>query len=564
MTRLLFGVESEYAIGGVDGNEPISRDSLVNRYVCAAHRRLRHLQDMATPQGMFLENGARFYIDCGQHPEMATPECTTPWELARYIKAGERILEELTEEVQASAGPTAEVMCFRCNVDYSASAATWGCHESYLHRADPLSLPEQLIPHLVTRVVYAGAGGFNPLVNHLEFCVAPRLMHIEHAISGDSTGSRGIFHTRNEPLAGDGYKRLHILCGESLCSETAIVLKSGATALVTALAEQGLTPGAGLRLASPLEALHIVACDVTCKRKLRLAGGGETTAVEIQRRFLDMAERHLGVLPPWAGAVCSLWRLTLDRLAGAPDSVATVLDWAMKHRLFHGRAERRGISGNRFGLLNSLVQRLNVSPGGDGNGKDIPLSVLLGPESPVPLLVERLGKELKAEKLTWDDVERFVSLRNEFCQIDTRFGQIGPRGIFTELDRRGVLDHKVSAIDGVDAAVREPPAASRAKVRGEAVRRLSGQARVRCTWQAIATPDGRTLDLNDPFATAEVWVDPPAQPQDSKDLPQDIPQNELSSEPGHLHWVVQAMRRRRGGSRTRAERPPDTTAGPHQ
>ena len=174
---------------------------------------------------------------------MTTPECTTPWELARYIKAGERILEELTQEVQAEAGADAEVMCFRCNVDYSGSDSTWGCHESYLHGAHPASLPEQLIPHLVSRVVYTGAGGFNPRVKGLDFCVAPRLMHIEQAISGDSTGNRGIFHTKNESLSSDGNHRLHILCGESLCSETAIVLKIGATALVTAMADGGSETG---------------------------------------------------------------------------------------------------------------------------------------------------------------------------------------------------------------------------------------------------------------------------------------------------------------------------------
>src|ERR1017187_7503162 len=70
---------------------------------------------------MFLENGARFYIDCGFHPEMTTPECTTPWELARYVKAGERILERLAQDVWAEACGATEIMCFRCHVDYSGA-----------------------------------------------------------------------------------------------------------------------------------------------------------------------------------------------------------------------------------------------------------------------------------------------------------------------------------------------------------------------------------------------------------------------------------------------------------
>lgn len=555
MVRPMFGVESEYAIAGINAKEPMRRDDLVNRFVRAARRRLAHLPDTCSPSGMFLENGARFYIDCGLHPEMTTPECTTPWELARYIKAGERILEGLTQEIQAEAGAAAEIMCFRCNVDYSGSGSTWGCHESYLHRAHPASLPEQLIPHLVTRVIYTGAGGFNPLVNWLEFCVAPRLMHIQQAISDDSTGNRGIFHTKNEPLAGDGYNRLHILCGESLCSETAIVLKIGATALVAAMAEEGLKPGAELRLASPLDALHAVSSDVACKRKLRLAGGGEATAIEIQRRLLQLAERHRGVLPPWSGAICALWRLTLDQLEGAPDSVAAVLDWAIKRRLFHDRAERRGIPVERFALLNSIVRRLTAALAGVGvNGRGVRLNVILGPESPIPEEVARAGSVLAAEGLAWNDFERFLNLRDEFYQIDTRFGQIGPRGIFTELDRRGVLNHKVAAVDGVQTAMREPPAVGRAKLRGAAIRRLSGQGRAGCSWMSVHSLDGRTLDLSDPFAATEVWADP------SPDIPLDDP----FDDPGRLQQMLDAMRRRYVRPRSRAQGPPETTEGPNR
>ena len=97
--------------------------------------------------------------------------------------------------------------------------------------------------------------------------------------------------------------------------------------------------------------MHTVAADITCKRKLLLAAGGETTAIEIQRRLLHLAERNRGVLPSWADAICALWRRTLDRLEDAPDSLATVLDWAIKLRLFRERAARYGLAWERFPLL---------------------------------------------------------------------------------------------------------------------------------------------------------------------------------------------------------------------
>ena len=44
---------------------------------------------------VFLENGARLYLDVGSHPEYATPECDSIYDLVVHDKAGERILEHL-------------------------------------------------------------------------------------------------------------------------------------------------------------------------------------------------------------------------------------------------------------------------------------------------------------------------------------------------------------------------------------------------------------------------------------------------------------------------------------
>jgi len=559
MAQPMFGVESEYAIAGINAGQPAQQDDLADRFVRAAHRRLKYLPDMFAAAGMYLENGARFYIDCGFHPEMTTPECTTPWELARYVKAGERILERLAQEVQAETGAATEVACFRCNVDYSGTGSTWGCHESYLHRADSAGLPDEIIPHLVSRAIYTGAGGFNPLVNWPEFAVAPRLKHIEHAVSADSTGNRGIFHTKNETLSMRGYNRLHVLCGESLCSETALVLKIGATALVVALAEEGLKPGAGLKLAAPIEALHSVASDVACKAKLRLAAGGETTAIEMQRRLLELAERNRGVLPPWTDAICVLWRRTLDQLEGAPDSVATVLDWAIKRRLFHARAERRGIPMERFAPLSSVIRRLNTALAVVGiKSRGVRLSTLLEGGGPIPDAVKQCAQSLAAGGLGWDDLDHFLTLRDELYQIDTRFGQLGPRGIFTELDRQGVLDHKVAEIGDMEAAMSEPPAAGRAKLRGEAVRRLAGQPEALCGWMSVLGPDRCKLDLSDPFAAEEVWsASPAAEAAQNRrpDQPIELPFDE--SRP--FQQMLAAMRERHGRLRTRAQGPAETT-----
>ena len=39
-----------------------------------------HLPDARSRDGVFLRNGGRLYLDCGSHPEWATPEAPNPWE----------------------------------------------------------------------------------------------------------------------------------------------------------------------------------------------------------------------------------------------------------------------------------------------------------------------------------------------------------------------------------------------------------------------------------------------------------------------------------------------------
>lgn len=563
MSRSLLGAECEWAVTGWAGREVGAREQLIHEMLRAACHRFPHVRDTGGSSGIFFANGARFYIDCGLHPEMATPECTTPWEVARYVRAGERIMEELTREVQ-SRSPRLEVVCARCNVDYGGTGSTWGCHTSFLHCANPSGLPDQIIPHLISRVVYTGAGGFNPHVPWPEFCVAPRLLHIERVVSADSTGNRGIFHTKNETLSANGYNRLHILCGENLCSETAMVLMLGATALVVAMAEAGLRPGAGLQLSAPLDALHTVARDPSCRAKLRLVQGGECTAIEIQHRMLELAERNLGALPPWAGELCALWRRTLARLEESPLAMSYTLDWAIKQRLFASHAARHGVPFERFPLLQNMLAGLHEALAKlPAAARSLRLAVLSGPASPIPEASARCAAALAANGLTWDDLDRFLLLRDDLYQLDIRFGQVGPRGIFGALERQDVLDHHVLRVDRIEEAMTMPPAEGRARIRGEVIRRLSGQPGATACWQGVYTADGRVLDLNDPFAATEVWTDPVPAPQpDLPPSPDPLLDEILAADPNRIQQALEALRRRYGRTRARPRRPTETPQGP--
>jgi hypothetical protein len=511
MAERLLGVETEYAISGLQGLEAADHRTIIHHLLDLAHTTLRNLQD-ESPSGLFLENAARLYLDSGMHMEYSTPECANPWDAVRYVEAGNRTLLNLIQKMTDERTPEVVTSCYRVNVDYSGSGATWGCHESYQHRMQGAELPWDLIPHLVTRIIYTGAGGFDPFSSGLRFTLSPRAAHIEHTISSDSTNDRGIYHSKVEPLCA-GHNRLHILCGESLCSQLAMWVKFGATCLVVAMAEAGLAPGSAVQLDSPLTALRTVAGDPSMKRPLKMKDPPRRmTAVEIQRHYLAKAEAHCRdtFMPLWAPEVCVQWRRVLDLVASGPKASADALDWPMKLALFSTQAARRGFDWSHLAFWNAVIEDMRREMRLPPDGKPFPLELALSPETPIPALVSRIGKLLKKMGLDWDELRRILLTRNEFFEIDTRFGQLGPGGIFSMLDANGVLNHRVGGIDNIEHAIRNPPVKGRARIRGAVVRRLAGdlEGKWSCGWDRIVSKrHGRLLDLSDPFTEKEDWHD---------------------------------------------------------
>ncbi|MGA2168514.1 MAG: proteasome accessory factor PafA2 family protein [Terracidiphilus sp.] len=331
MAERLLGVETEYAISAMQGQEAADRRIIVRHLLDLAHTTLPNVQD-GSSSGLFLENAARLYLDCGLHLEYSTPECANPWDAVRYVEAGHRTMLNLIQKMTDQRTPELQTG-YRVNVDYSGAGATWGCHESYLHRMSPASLPPHLIPHLVTRIVYTGAGGFESFSGGLKFTLSPRAAHIERTISSDSTSDRGIFHTKDEPLCA-GHHRLHVLCGESLCSKLAMFVKFVAASLIVAMAEAGLCPGDAVQLDSPLAALRTVAADPQQGHQVKLdaieaanmrhkAGPGEPHLMQqITNRRREIDSRHSPRHVARHGATLPLGTTH----AAAPESLQTPQD----------------------------------------------------------------------------------------------------------------------------------------------------------------------------------------------------------------------------------------------
>lgn len=515
--RTLLGVETEYAVTGIDREgRPVDRPSLVDKLMQAARRIYPHLRD-GSGGGIFLANGARFYVDRGAHPEFATPECEDPRDVVRYIRAGEAMLLDLARQVE-DGHRGLEVQIFRSNIDYGRSGSSWGCHESYLYRSNPLHLPMQLVPHLVSRMIYAGPGGFKPLSPGLEFTLSPRAWLLSSVSSPDSTGNRGIFHLKDESLSGPGWHRLHVICGESLCSDTAALLKVGTTALVLATIEACHRPGDAVRLANPVEALHTVASGLDRKNGLALAEGGRLSAAEVQRHYLAEVEecRKQGLLPPWADSICDLWKRQLDAYESDAASLECTLDWAIKRAVYRRWATGR-LSWDQLPRCGEVLRRLERTAtrvlGLDARrlGLDAPptLDGMLSPHSPFRREFHRLTPLLAAEGMEWSDLREFTRLRHELLEADLRFGQLGDTGVFNQLDRHGVLRHCIGEPGRALPGPTQPPGRGRAQLRGEWIRRLAerpeGQ-RYRAHWSQLwDSVTARRLDLSNPFVAAAEW-----------------------------------------------------------
>ncbi|MGH7128210.1 MAG: proteasome accessory factor PafA2 family protein, partial [Planctomycetaceae bacterium] len=447
MAERTFGLETEYAFTALDRRgHPLPRATVVGQFMEYIYAHEPNLPDNAAG-GVFLRSGGRLYRDSGNHPELTTPEVVNPWDVCRYLRAGDRILNGHAQRFAAQDASVGQILLGRSNVSYGGAMTTWACHESYGHRANLATLPVQLIPFLVSRVIFTGAGGFDNRLPGAMFLLSPRVAHLHEVTSGESQANRGIYHTKDEPLAA-GHHRLHILCGESNCSDTSNWLKTGVTAIVVALIEAGTDVGHAIRLCDPLDAMRTIAADIHCRAEIPALDGARWTAIKIQRHYLGRAERNLDArwMPAWAWQVCRRWREVLDQLEHGPERVAKSLDWGIKLAVYRQFAAREGLDWEKVtvwsGVLEELCEalvhggRINRLQMAAPHGLPRSLFVSHGPAGDEFALLTGM---LERHGLGWDGLDHFLNLREKLFELDTRYSQVGPAGLFASLDGAGVL-----------------------------------------------------------------------------------------------------------------------------
>jgi proteasome accessory factor A len=337
MQKRIYGIETEYGIIFTpEGRKTLPVEKAI-RFLFEKLITTEHFLNV------FLENGARFYQDTGCHPEYATPECASPRQVILYDKAGERILEDLqvyAEEKIREERIAGKLSIFKNNTDFVGNS--YGCHENYLvdRDVDFYYLAEQLIPFLVTRQIYTGAG---------------KVFQTQDGVH------------RDEPHADrEKYRRLHVIVGDSNMSEYTNFVKIGACAVVLQMIEDNYI-NQDFTLRNPVKAIKDISYDTTCKRKLRLDNGREYSPINIQREYCEMAQKYIEQYPvsDELRVAVSMWQHVLDCLDTDPDKLDRQVDWVIKRSLIQSYIDSRNTTWNdpRVFMLDLQYHDLRMNRG---------------------------------------------------------------------------------------------------------------------------------------------------------------------------------------------------------
>lgn len=343
-SRRIYGLENEYGIMcTLKGQRRLSPDE-VARYL------FRKVVTWGRSSNVFLPNGSRLYLDVGSHPEYATAECDLILDAVAQDRAGEYILNDLriaAEERLADEGIRGEIHIYKNNTDSAGNS--YGCHENYLtsRTDDQTSLSDVVIPFLITRQIFCGAGKLLMTAKGPLFTIAQRAEHIWETASSATTRSRPIINTRDEPHAdAEHYRRLHVIVGDSNMSEYATFLKVGSMACVLRMFENPEIDFRDLTLESPVRAIREISHDITCRKKVKLKSGKEMSALDIQRIYLDKAisySERFGFNEEETLAL-KMWERCVSTIENDPLKLDAEVDWVAKYRLILNYSEKHHLS----------------------------------------------------------------------------------------------------------------------------------------------------------------------------------------------------------------------------
>ena len=232
-------------------------------------------------------------------------------------------------------------------------------------------------------------------------------------------------------------------------SETTTLLKAGSVDLMLRMIEAGVVMR-DLRLENPIRSIREISHDLTGRHPLKLANGSTVTALDLQRLYLARLKDFVavnGAHTRHVERILDLWERTLDAVeSGDHSTIDTEIDWAIKKKLVDRYRDRHNLD-----LTSARLAQLD---------------------------------------LTYHDISR-------------------SRGLFFLLQSRGETSRVVEDSD-IKEAVDTPPQTTRARLRGDFVRRAKAANRdFTVDWVHLKLNDQaqRTVLCKDPFASMDERVE---------------------------------------------------------
>jgi proteasome accessory factor A len=203
-----------------------------------------------------------------------------------------------------------------------------------------------------------------------------------------------------------------------------------------------------LTLENPIRAIREISHDTSCRRRVRLANGREASAWDIQTEYLNRALRYQEQkgFSALEQKALGMWEHCLAGIERDPWSLDRECDWVIKHSLIDRFRQREGV----------------------------PLT------HPKVALMD----------LQYHDVSR-------------------GRGLFYRMQDRGLVE-RLCTDEEIERAVDEPPQTTRAKLRGEFIKKAKERRRdFTVDWVHLKLNDQaqRTVLCKDPFKSRDERVE---------------------------------------------------------
>jgi proteasome accessory factor A len=231
-------------------------------------------------------------------------------------------------------------------------------------------------------------------------------------------------------------------------SEYATSLKVGATSILLRMLEDPSQVLRDLTLENPIRAIREISHDTTCRRKVRLANGRELSALDIQSEYLGKALKYAETkgVSPLEKQALGMWEHCVSTIERDPMDLDRECDWVIEHKLIESYRAKH----------------------------DLPLT------HPRVALID----------LQYHDISR-------------------DRGLFYKLQDNGLVERTCTDAD-IDEAVEVPPQTTRARLRGEFIRRAKERKRdYTVDWVHLKLNDQaqRTVLCKDPFRSRDERVE---------------------------------------------------------